>query len=187
MLDALFLSDLSGSTEGLDRCGLKVLHLISREETREMERGAGKVIGNEPLAHLTDHVHIIVDSWDNKVGELYPYASPLHGEDGVEDGLQMTTADPLVDVVAERLEVDIGGIEVGQEVGKGFLTDIASRDEDIPQSFFVGQTGTVRHIFYIGKRFCIGVGDTWTMVLQTEINQLLRGEVVVVHLVRGDL
>ena len=187
MLDALFLSDLSGSTEGMDRCGLKVLHLIAGEKTREMERGVGKVIGNEPLAHLTDHVHIVVDSRDNKVGELYPHASPLHGEDGVEDGLQMTTTDPLVDIVAERLEVDVGSIEVGQEVSKGFLTDIASRDEDIPQSFFVSQTGTVRHIFYIGKGFRVGVGDARTMVLQTEVDQLLRGEVVVVHLVRGDL
>ena len=187
MPDALLLSNLLGSTEGMDGCGLKVVHLIAREESRKMEWGVRKTMGNEPLAHLTDHVHIVVDSWDNEVGEFYPHASLLHGEDGVEDGLQMTTTDPLVDIVAERLEVDVGSIEVGQEVGKGLLTHIASRDEDIPQTFVVGQTGTVSYIFYIREGFCIGVGDARTMVLQTEVDQLLRGEVVVVHLVRGDL
>lgn len=187
MPDALFFCNLSGSAEGLDRCGLKVLHLISREETREMERGVGKVIGNEPLAHLTDHVHIVVDSWDNEVGELYPHASPLHGKDGIEDRLQMATTDPLVDVVAKRLEVDIGSIKVGQEVSEGFLTDIASRNKDIPQSFFVSQTGTVRHIFYIGKGFRVGVGDARTMVLQTEVDELFWREVVVVYLIWSNL
>ena len=181
MPDALLLSNLLGSTEGMDGCGLKVVHLVAREESREMEWGVSKAMGNEPLAHLANHIHIVVDARDHEVGDFYPHACLLHGEDSVEHRLQMATTDALVDVVAERLEVDIGSIEVGQEVGKGLLTHIACCDEDIPQAFVVSQTGTVSHIFGIG------VGDARSLVLQTEIDQLLWREVVVIHLVRGDL
>ena len=163
------------------------MHLIAREKATEMQWDFSEAFFIQPATHLANHIHIIINARDDKVSDFHPHAGLLHGEDGVEDGLQMTTTDPLVDIVAERLEVDVGSIEVGQEVRKGFLTDIASRDEDIPQSFFVSQTGTVRHIFYIGKGFRVGVGDARTMVLQIEADQLLRGEVVVVHLVRGDL
>jgi hypothetical protein len=152
-----------------------------------VEWSVGKTMGNEPLAHLADHVHVVVDGGDDEVGDLYPYTCLLHGEDGVEDGLQMATTDALVDVVAKRLEVDVGSIEVGQEVGEGFLTDVASRDEDIPQSFFVSQTGTVRHIFYIGEGFGVSVGDARTVVLKTKVDELFWREVIVVYLVRGDL
>ena len=187
MPDALLLSNLLGSTEGMDGCGLKVVHLIAREESRKMEWGVSKTMGNEPLAHLANHIHIVVDARNHEVGDFYPHTCLFHGEDGVEHRLQMATTDALVDIVAERLEVDIGSIEVGQKVGKGLLTHIASRDEDIPQAFVVGQTGTVSYIFYIREGFCIGVGDARTVVLQTEIDELLWREVVVIDLVRGDL
>ena len=99
----------------------------------------------------------------------------------------MATTDPLVDVVAKRLEVDIGSIKVGQEVSEGFLTDIASRNKDIPQSFFMSQTGTVGHLFYISEGFGVGVGDARTMVLQTEVDELFWREVVVVYLIWSNL
>ena len=181
------LCDLLGSTEGLDRSGLEVVHLVTGEETREVEWGLGKTMGDEPLTHLADHGQVVVDARDDEVGEFYPHTSPLHGEDGVEHRLQMTTTDALVDIVAERLEVDIGSIEVGQEIGKGFLTDVASGDEDIPQSSVVSQTGTVSDIFYIREGFGIGVGDARTVVLQTEIDQLCWRKIVVIDSVRGDL
>ena len=97
----------------MDGCGLKVVHLIAREESRKMEWGVSKTMGNEPLAHLADHIHIVVDARDHEVGDFYPHTCLLRGEDSVEHRLQMATTDALVDIVAERLEVDIGSIEVG--------------------------------------------------------------------------
>jgi hypothetical protein len=49
------------------------------------------------------------------------------------------------------------------------------------------QAGRVRYIFYIGKRFCIGIGDAGAVVLQAETDDLLWREVVVIDLVRSDL
>ena len=99
----------------------------------------------------------------------------------------MSTADALVDIVAEGFQVDVGRIEVGQEVGEGFLTDIASRDEDVPKAFLVCQTSRIQDIFYISEGFGIGVGDARAVVLLTEADDLLGREVVVIHLIRRDL
>ena len=99
----------------------------------------------------------------------------------------MSSTDALVDLVAERFQVDVGSIEVGQEVSQRLLTDVASCDEDIPKTFFMRQARRVCHIFYIGKGFRIGIGDARTVVLLTETDDLLWCEVVVIHLVRSDL
>ena len=116
MLDAFFLGDaLSGAERG-ERRRRCVEEAVAGEETGEVEWGIGKVVTGEPTAHLTNHIHIVVDAWDDEGGELDPDTGFAHGEDGVEHGLQMTAADALVDVVAEGLEVDVGGIEVGQQV-----------------------------------------------------------------------
>ena len=66
----------------------------------------------EPSAHLTNHLQIVIDAWDNKVGEFYPHAGIPHGEDGVKHRLEMSAADTLIDIIAERLQVDIGSIEI---------------------------------------------------------------------------
>ena len=67
----------------------------------------------EPSTHLTNHFHIIVDARNDEIGDLNPHTSIMHGKDGVEDWLEMTAADTLVDGVAEGFQVDVGCIKVG--------------------------------------------------------------------------
>ena len=117
MLDAFFLGDALGGAERGERCGLGVGKTIAGEEAGEVEWGIGQLVVDEPTAHLADHIEIVGELGDDEVGELDPDAGVAHGEDGVEDGLQTAAADTTVEVVAERFEVDIGGIEVGQQVG----------------------------------------------------------------------
>ena len=81
-----------------------------------MEWGIGKTVLDEPTTHLANHVHIIVDTRNDEVGEFYPHPGFVHREDSVKYGLEMTTAYLIVYVVAERFQVDIGSIKVGQEV-----------------------------------------------------------------------
>ena len=74
-----------------------------------------------------------------------------------------------------------------QQISQGFLTDIARCNKDIPQTFFMRQTGGIDYIFYISKRFGLGIGDAWTVVLQTETHHLFWCEVVMIHLFWGYL
>ena len=165
MLNTLVNGDVFGFLQRGNGCWWKVRQLVAWEETAEVEWGRGESVGDEPLAHLSNHVHIVINGRYDEVCQFYPHTSIPHGEDGVEDRLQVATADTLVDFVAEGFQVDIGGIEIGEQVGKWLLADVTCRDEDVPQSLFMRQTGRIRHIFYIGEWLCIGVGDAWTMAL----------------------
>lgn len=187
MLYALLTSYALGLVEGMEGCGRKVLHFVAGKEAAEVERGAGKAVVDEPATHAPNHRHVVVDVRDDKVGEFQPHASLLHGEDGVEYGLETATTDSTVDVVAERLQVDVGSIEIGQEVGKGFETDITRCDEDVPESCLMGQTGRLSDIFQIGERLGIGVGDAWAVVLLTEGDKGGGREVIVVDIGGADL
>ena len=179
--------DLFGCLEGLDGCGGNILHLIAGEESAEMERSISEAVGDEPLAHLADHGHIVVDARDDEVSEFDPYVRLFHGENSVEHWLQVSATDALVDLVAEGFQVNIGSIEIRQEISQRLLTDITRCNEDVPESFLMRQTRRIYHIFYIGKGFGVGVGDAWAVVLLTEADDLFRREVVVIHLVRCDL
>ena len=101
MLDAFVEGDAVGGAEGGERCGRRVEEAVAGEEAGEVEWGIGQVVVDEPTAHLADHIEIVGEVGDDEVGNLDPHASLLHGEDGVEYGLQMATADTTVDVVAE--------------------------------------------------------------------------------------
>lgn len=108
-------------------------------------------------------------------------ASTVHGKDGVEDWLEMTTTDALIDIIREGLQVNVGCIEIWQQVFQRFLTDVARCHEDIPKVCFVRQSGRVYDILQIRQRLRIGVGDARAMVLQAEVNDLLGREVIVAH------
>ena len=117
VLDAFVEGDALGGAEGGERRWWGVGKTVAGEETGEVEWGVGQVVVDEPTAHLADHIEIVGELGDDEVGELDPDAGVAHGEDGVEDGLQTATADTTVEVVAEGFKVDVGGIEVGQQVG----------------------------------------------------------------------
>ena len=116
MPDTFLLGDALGSAERGEGGRRRVGELVAGEEAAEVEWGVGKVVVGEPTAHLADHVHIVVNIWNDEVGKLYPHTGIAHSENGVEHGLQMAAADSVVDGIAEGFQVDVGGIEVGQQV-----------------------------------------------------------------------
>jgi len=68
---------------------LNVLHLISGEEPAEVQRGFSKSVVCKPTAHLPNHLHVVVDAWNNKISKFYPNAGIPHGKNRVKHWLQM--------------------------------------------------------------------------------------------------
>ena len=152
-----------------------------------MQRGFRKALFIQPATHPANHLHIVIHLRDDEIGDFHPYACLLHGEDGVKHGLQVTAAHPMIDVVAKRLQVYVGGIQVRQQVGKWLLAHVARRDEDIPKPGLVGLPRTVNGIFKIGQRLGIGVGNGRTAVLQAERNDVRRRQLVMMDFRRRNL
>lgn len=116
VLDAFFEGDLFGLLHGGEGCDGRVHEFVAGEEAGEMEWGSGQSVADKPLAHSSNHLRVVVDAGNQEVGDFYPDFRILHGEDGVEDGLEVATADTLVEAVIEIFEVDVGCVEIGQEV-----------------------------------------------------------------------
>lgn len=187
MFDAFVEGDALGCFQGGKGCRRQILHPIAWEESAEMEGCVGQTMSHQPLTHLPDHLPVVVNGGNEEVGQFYPHPILLHGEDGVEHRGEMTSTDSLVDLIAERFQVYVGRIEIRQQVGKWFLANVTCCYEDVPESLLMGPTGSLRHIFYIGKGLRIGVGDAWTVMLQAKTNHLFWHQVIMAHLGRCNL
>ena len=78
-----------------------------------MQWSVGKVVVCNPATHLVNHVYVIIYARDDKVGDFYPHIRIAHGEKGVENRLEISSADSPVYIVTERFQVDVGCVEVG--------------------------------------------------------------------------
>jgi len=92
---------LLGLFQRMEGCRWCVLHLEAWEETTEMQGAVGKVVICHPSAHLANHLHIVVHPWDDEIRQFYSYTCIAHGQNGVENGLEMPAAYTLVDIIAE--------------------------------------------------------------------------------------
>ena len=101
MPDASLLGDTLGLSQGLDGCRLQIAHLVTGEESAEMQGRFFETVVVQPLAHPADHLHIIIHPRDHEVRQFDPHASITHGEDSLQHRFEMPATHPLVDVVAE--------------------------------------------------------------------------------------
>ncbi len=173
MSDTLLLSNLTGRAQGGERRRRDVLHLEAGKEPAEVKRGIGEAICDEPSAHTAYHLEVVVDLGYDQIGDLNPHTCITHSQDGVEHSREMAAADTLVYLVAERLEVDVGGIEVGQQVGKGLSTDVASCHKDIIETCLMSLASCIGDVFNISERLGIGIGDAGAAMLLTKGHEII--------------
>ena len=67
------------------------------------------------------------------------------------------------------------------------LTDVARRNEDVPQSVLMSQTGCVGDILDVGQRLGVGLGDAGTLMLEADGDDILGSQFIVVDLLRRSL
>ena len=155
-----------------------MLHFVLREETGEMKRTIGKVVVAEPLAEATEMGGVL--HWRNQeVGDFEPYTCRFEGEKRVEDGCEGGTTHFTINVVAQGFEVDIGCIEVWGKFLERCGIDVASRHKYVLQTVDMCQLTGLEGVFEPCEGFGIGVGDDGQMVVNTELYEGLRGEIVI--------
>src|ERR1039458_2564160 len=81
------------------------------------------------------------------------------GLERVQDGLELASVEPVVRLVVETLEVDVGRVHELGEVAKRTFLDRAAADDDVLKSVLTGQLAGVEGVFVKGRRLGIGVGD----------------------------
>lgn len=65
----------------------------------------------------------------------------------------------LVEVLGKSLEVDVPGVDIGQQGLERFFFDIAIADHDVDQAGFVDEAGRLDDEFIAQGRFVVGVGQ----------------------------
>jgi len=164
--------------EGKRGWRIAVLHFVLREETGEMERTIGKVIVAEPLAEATE-MGGILHGRNQEVGDFEPYTCGFEGEKRVENGCEGGTTHFTIDVVTQGFEVDIGCIEVWGKLLERCGIDVASRHKYVLQTVGMCQLTGLEGVFKPCEGFGIGVGDGGQMVVDAELYEGFRGEVVI--------
>ena len=134
---------------------------------------------HHPPAHLLDHPHVVVDPGNQQVCQLEPYAGAVEREYGVEYGLKASSAHALVKKVAIVFEVDVGGVDVGNEVPQRRLLHESCTHQDVPESVLMGQACRVGHVFYVGERLGVGICQPGAFLLQTKVHELTGRKLVV--------
>ena len=62
------------------------------------------------------------------------------------------------------------------------MADVAGCYEDVPETSFVSQPGTIGDVLDIGEGFGVGVGNAWAMVFPAEGNDLFGLQFVIRNL-----
>ena len=111
-----------------------------------MERTILHVVLDEPAAHLPNHIHIVVHLGNQQVGDFKVRARFVKGDKRIKNWLQASSAHTPIDVVRERFQVDVSGIDERSQVAQRLLVDITGRNEDVPQPMFMGKRGDISDI-----------------------------------------
>jgi len=91
-------------------------HPVAWEESAEVEGDVLEAVSCEPLAELSDVALGVVEAGDQEIGDLEMDAGLFHCQDVVEDWLEGGAAVLAVEGVVHRLDVDVGRVEVGEEL-----------------------------------------------------------------------
>ena len=129
-------------------------------ERGEVHRHVGTERVHHPAGHPVDLVVGVVLARDHQGGQLEPDVG-LVGEvlEGVEHRLQRTAAHPLVEVLAERLEVDVGGVHVVEELAPRLGEDLARGDGDRRDTELVAGARHVDRVLEEDHGVVVGEGD----------------------------
>ena len=152
-------ADLPGTTQRRDRSAGLVGQAVGGVKLGHVPRGLNShLFGDEPGNPFKFLLGVVVLG-NNEGGDLQPDPQPLVFEDGVEDFAEFRMDDLPVKLFREAFQVDIGGIEIGADLGQGRGSDVAVSHENVLEPRVFGKDRGVVGIFIEDGGLRVGIGD----------------------------
>ena len=98
----------------------------------------------------------------------------LEIEEAVEHGTEFSKRDLLVEILIERFEVDVGGIEMSIEIFPSFGRDISGRNGDGFDILLMARLGDVDGVLHENRRVVVGEGDAFALQVARDLRKRLR-------------
>src|SRR6266540_4019758 len=157
VLQAVAQRDPPGPGQRGRRSRRDVAHLVVRMERGEMQRHVHAEMLGDPPGLRVDLGIAVVPARDEQRGDLHPDVRLLpEVHQGVKHRTEVARADPVVEVLGERLEVDVGGVHVRVQLTPGGRLDVPGGDRDRLDTAPVAGVGHVRGIFQEDRRIVVG-------------------------------
>ena len=135
-------------------------------------------------AHL---VRRVVHAGDDEAGDLQVAGGGV-GEVG-DGGLDLgeVAAHETVGLLAEGLEVDVGGVDEGRHLADDALAEAPVRDEHVREALREGELRRVAHVLPAHEGLVVGVGDAHHLGVALALGEGERHEVGRHHLPPGNV
>ena len=142
--------------DGVDRGRCAVGHKMTREEAGGVQGDVG-IHRGEPSGKGVHFIGAIVFTGNDEGGDFDMTMGCSKG-DALFDSLKIA-AEGMIPILGESFEVDVHGVDEGQQRLPWLRIDGAIGDEHVLQSGFVRKSGAVADVFIADKRLIVGVGD----------------------------
>src|SRR6516164_10552880 len=132
-------------------------------ECGEVHRYFDAEVVPNPRAFGGDFRVAVVASGNQQSGDLQPHLRLMpQVYQCIQDIVQMTDADLAVEVFRERLQVDVGGVDVPVELGAGLPTHVPGRNRNRFDSPVVAGVGDISGVLPEDRRVVVGECHTAT-------------------------
>jgi len=136
-------------------------------ERREVQRHLIADVPEDPAAHPADILRVVVVAGDDEVRDLEPdvrlLPEPL---EGVEHRLEVRVGDLAIELLGERLQVDVRGVHDLEERPAGLRCDVAGGDGDRLDAPLAAGLRGVDGVLGPDHRVVVGEGDALAAVVQ---------------------
>ena len=161
-----------------------VLQLEVRMERGEVQRHIVAQVLQHPAAQLLELRVAIVQRRNDQVGDLEPHVGFVpQPPQRIEHRLQMRERDLAVERFGERLQIDVGGINVAVDVEECLARDVAVRHHHGVQAGVVRLARDVDDVLAPDGRLVVGERQMRRVMLQRDVHHMLRAQAQRVDLI----
>jgi hypothetical protein len=128
---------------------------------REVQRHVGAELGGDPFRERVDFLLRVIVAGDQERRDLEPDVGlALQVHERLEDGPEMAPRELPIELVGERLEIDVRRVHVRVELAAGLCAHVARRHGDSANASSMTSLRYVDRVLHEDDRIVVSEGDT---------------------------